>query len=159
VVRRRALLLGGGATLLAAGCGKDERVAPPPAGAALLHSLAAERALGATIAALAPRADRALMRRLADRSRGRAGILAAAISAQGGRPHDAPAPEGGGDRDEALRRGRAALEAYVTALPSLSGREQRALGVDLVAQAAADVALLGDAIGSPPDDPFPGTPS
>jgi hypothetical protein len=152
VVNRRTLVLGGGAALLAAGCGKDFVVAPPPAEPALLRALAAERALGATMAAL----DKP---RLAARSRERATRLAAELSSLGARPHDAPAPEAQADVAAGLRRGHAALEAYVAALPSLDGREQRGLGADLLAGAAGDVALLGNAFGIPADDPFPGTPA
>ena len=47
----------------------------------------------------------------------------------------------------------------MTALPSLEGRELRLLGGDLVTGAAADTALLGDALGLPVDDAFPGTPT
>ena len=47
----------------------------------------------------------------------------------------------------------------MVALPSLSGRELRLLGGDLVAGAAADTALLSDALGLPVHDPFPGTPA
>ncbi|HET8758800.1 MAG TPA: hypothetical protein VFM58_22480, partial [Solirubrobacteraceae bacterium] len=77
----------------------------------------------------------------------------------GARPHDAPAPEGHADIAAGLRRGHAALEAYVAALPALVTRARRELGADLLAEAAGDVALLGNAFGSPPQDPFPGTPS
>ena len=150
MVNRRALVLGGGAALLAAGCGKDIVVAPPPAEPALLRSLAAERALGTTMAAL----DKP---RLAQRSRERATQLAAALSELGARPHDAPAPEAQADLAAGLRRSRAALEAYVAALPSLHG-SGRELGADLLAQAAGDVALLASSFGFVPDDPFPGTP-
>ena len=152
MVGRRTLLVGGGAALLAAGCGRDEVLTPPPPEPALLRSLAAERALGATMAAL----DEP---RLAERSRERAQRLAAALSELGARPHDAPAPEARADIAAALRRSHALLEAYVAALPALGRRDQRELGADLLAAAAADVALLGDAFGSPPDDAFPGTPS
>ena len=49
------------------------------------------------------------------------------------------------------------IEAYVTGLPGQTGalREQ---GAGLVAESAADVALLGTLYGAPPQDPFPGTP-
>jgi hypothetical protein len=151
VVDRRALLLGGGAALLATGCGKDRALEPPPAESALLRALAAERALGASMSA----ADR---RALAGRSRRRAGILAATLSELGARPHDAPAPEGSSDRAGARERGQAALAAYVTALPSLTGRDQRELGTDLLVDAAGGVALFETSLGLLPDDPFPGTP-
>jgi hypothetical protein len=152
VVRRRTLVLGGGAALLAAGCGKDIVVAAPPAEPVLLRALAAERALGATMAAL----DKPV---LAARSRERSTKLAAELSSLGARPHDAPAAEAKPEIAAGLRRGRAALEAYVAALPSLEGREQRGLGADLLAGAAGDVALLGSSFGVVPHDPFPGTPS
>jgi hypothetical protein len=151
VVGRRALLAAGGAAVLAAGCGKDD-TGPPSASEALLRSLAAERALAASLAALG-------MHRLAARSRRRATRLAAAVSATGGRPHDAPARAAdGGERREAQRRGRAVLEAHVTALPSLTDHALRGLGGDVLAGAAGDVALLDRALAVPPDDPFPGTP-
>jgi hypothetical protein len=152
VVNRRTLVLGGGAALLAAGCGKDLVPEPPPAEPALRRSLAAERALGATMAALdTPR--------LAERSRARSTKLAAALSELGARPHDVPAPEAQADIAAGLRRSRAALEAYVAALPALVTRDLRELGADLLAEAAGDVALLGNAFGTPPHDPFPGTPA
>jgi hypothetical protein len=152
VVSRRALVLGGGAALLAAGCGKDVVRTPPPAEPALLRSLAAERALGASMAALDKPG-------LARRSRERATRLAAELSQLGARPHDAPAPEARADIAAGLRRGHAVLEAYVAALPALVTRPRRELGADLLAEAAGDVALLGSAFGAPPDDPFPGTPA
>jgi hypothetical protein len=150
VVGRRALLLGGGAAILAAGCGKDVPTAPPAAEPALLRSLTAERALGAAMATLE-------MRLLSQRSRERSQKLASTLSERGGDPHEAPDVTGGGD--EAVPRGRRALEAYVSLLPTLQGRDERAFGADLLAQAAADVALMGQALGTPPDDAFPGTPS
>jgi hypothetical protein len=70
------------------------------------------------------------------------------VSAAGGRPHDAPAPSGGGDP---VALGRSALAAHIAALPSL-GRDARRLGARLVTGAAADAAVLGDA-----GDPFPGS--
>jgi hypothetical protein len=152
VVSRRALVLGGGAALLAAGCGKDHVREPPPAEPALRRSLAAERALGASMAALDTL-------RLAQRSRARATRLAAALSELGARPHDVPAAEADADVAAALRRSHALLEAYVAALPALVERDQRELGADLLAEAAGDVALLGSAFGAPPVDPFPGTPA
>jgi hypothetical protein len=146
VVRRRALLLGGGAALAAAGCGKDVRVEPPPPEPALLGALAAERALGTALTALE-------LRGLAARSRARATRLASALSERGARPHDAPAPAGAAP----LPAGDEALVAYVALLPTL--RQDLAFGVDLLAEAAGDVALMGAAVGHPPDDPFPGTPT
>jgi hypothetical protein len=149
VVGRRGLLVGGGAALLAVGCGKDREISPPPATEpALLRSLAAERALGAAMAG-------EKMPALAQRSRARATQLAAALSARGARPHDAPDTATGGD---ALGRGQAALEAYVALLPAL-GRGDRGLGADLLTGAAGDVALMASARGAPPVDAFPGTPS
>jgi hypothetical protein len=152
VVSRRAVVLGGGAALLAAGCGKDVVREPPPAEPALRRSLAAERALGASMAAL----DQP---HLAQRSRERATRVAAALSELGARPHDAPAPEAQADIATGLRRGHAVLEAYVAALPAFVTRARRELGADLLAEAAGDVALLGNAFGTPPTDPFPGTPT
>jgi hypothetical protein len=142
-VTRRSLMAAGALAVLA-GCAKeDEEPAAMPADA-LLPSRAAERAFGAAVSS----------RRIAVRSRERAGQIAAAISAAGGRPHDAPAPAGGGD---AVELGRAALVAHVTVLPALEGRELRGLGAELVAGAAADVAVLEDELGEPAVDPFPGS--
>jgi hypothetical protein len=146
VVRRRALLLGGGAAIVAAGCGKDIRTEPPPPGPALLRALAAERALGTALSTLE-------LRGLAARSRARATKLAAELSERGARPHDAPAPADAAP----LPAGHDALVAYVTLLPTLD--RDRALAVDLLTEAAGDVALMGAAVGHPPDDPFPGTPT
>ena len=143
MVTRRALVAAGALAVLA-GCGKeDEEPAATPADA-LLPSLAAERAFGASVT----------LRRIAARSRERAEQIAAAISAAGGRPHDAPAPAGDGD---AVELGRAALVAHVAVLPALEGRELRGLGAELVAGAAADVAVLGDELGEQAVDPFPGS--
>lgn len=143
---RRALLFAGGATLLI-GCGKDGQ-APPSAAEAMLRELAAERRLAHDL-----QGTTGLERRIGLRSAERARRLAAAISAQGGRPHEAPAPDSRPDPGAAAARARAALEAHVAALPSLSG-ELRALGADLVAQSAADAALLGRGA-----EAFPGTPA
>jgi hypothetical protein len=129
---RRAALVAGVAVLV--GCGKDDAAAPPSepsAAEALLGALAAQRA---AVAALAT-ADRAIEARTAAGAR----RLAAALSAEGGRPHDAPQPAAGGDPEAALR---AALEAHVAALPALSTRDLRRLGAGLVAGTAADLALL-----------------
>jgi hypothetical protein len=128
VVGRRALLLGGGAALVAAGCGKDEVVGPPPA----------------------TQNERIRLRAL-DRAR----RLASAVSAAGGGPHDVRAPDTAPDASAAPKRAQAALEAHVSALPSLTGSD-RALGTDLVAASAADAALLG-APGT--GSAFPGTPA
>jgi hypothetical protein len=146
VVGRRALLLGGGAALLAAGCGKDDNVEPPPATAVMLRELAAERALAADLQG----AD-GLPGRIGDRAAARAEQLASAIAAQGGNPHDAR--EGTGDPLAASKHARAALEAHVAALPSLSGR-LREMGAGFVAESAADSAVLGAS-----GDAFPGTPA
>jgi hypothetical protein len=97
--------------------------------------------------------------RLARRSRERSTRLAAELSSLGARPHDVPAPDADADVAAGLRRGHAALEAYVAALPALVTRSRRELGTDLLAGAAGDVALLGKAFGAPPEDPFPGTPT
>jgi hypothetical protein len=133
-----------GALAVLAGCGKEDEEPTATPADALLPSLAAERGFGAAVAS----------RRIAARSRERAGQIAAAISAAGGRPHDAPAPAGDGDPDEL---GRAALVAHVAVLPALEGRELRGLGAELVAGAAADVAVLGDELGEQAVDPFPGS--
>lgn len=135
-------VLAGGALVLLGGCGEEEQdgAAPRPA-EVLLASLAAEHAFGAAAGS---------SRRVAERSRERARLLASAISAEGGRPHDAPAPTGRGGDPIAL--GRAALTAHIAALPSLGGRELRQLGVDLVVGVATDVAVLGDAT-----EAFPGS--
>ncbi|HEX5617158.1 MAG TPA: hypothetical protein VFX51_01985 [Solirubrobacteraceae bacterium] len=159
MVTRRAVVLGGGAALLATGCGKDLVREPPPAAPALRRSLAAERSLGASLVALQERGDRALLRRLATRSRRRSDTLAAALSELGARPHEVGELEARADIAAGLRRGHAALEAYVAALPALVTRARREVGADLLAEAAGDVALLGNAFGSPPSDPFPGTPA
>jgi hypothetical protein len=152
---RRGLLLAGGATIVA-GCGKEEVAALPAVTEVLLRSVAAERAL-AVAARLQRSSDRALLRRIAERADDRAGRAAAALSAAGGRPHDAPAP---GDRvGDPLERGRAALEAHVAAMPSLSGRELRSLGAFLVEGSAADLAVLNDLLGTAPGGAFPGMPA
>jgi hypothetical protein len=93
------------------------------------------------------------------RARARAARLAAAVAAEGGRPHDAPQPPA--ERvppEEAVARGQAAIVAHVVALPSLAGRELRELGAELVTGAAGDTALLSDALGIPVEEAFPGTP-
>ena len=155
MVSRRGLLLAGGAAILA-GCGKEKAAAEPTASEVLLRSVAAERAL-AVAARTQASSERAVLRRIAERAADRAGRAAAALSAAGGRPHDAPEPdEAVGDP---LERGRAALEAHVAALPSLSGRDLRSLGAFLVEGCAADVAVLEDVLASVSGDPFPGTPA
>ena len=129
----------------------------------MLRQLAAERALVAATGELptgAPRAASETVRRVSERARERARKLAAAVAAEGGRPHDAPqAAAERVDAQEALARAQAAIVAHVVALPSLAGRELRRLGADLVAGAAADTALLSDALGLPVGDAFPGTPA
>ena len=150
MVGRRALLLGGGAALLAAGCGKDEAVGPPPAAQVLLQSLVAERALAHDL-----EGSRGLNERIRLRALDRARRIASAVSAAGGGPHDVRAPDTAPDPSAAPGRAQAALESHVTALPSLKGSD-RALGTDLVAESAADAALLG-APGT--GSAFPGTPA
>jgi hypothetical protein len=162
VVTRRRLLAGGALALLAAGCGEEEEVVAAPADA-LLRELAAERDLAAATARLplgAPRAAVDMVREINTRARDRAAKLAAAVSAEGGRPHDAPPPPH--ERvpaEEAVARAQAAIVSHVVALPSLAGRELRELAAGLVAGAAADTALLSDALRMPVQDPFPGTPT
>jgi hypothetical protein len=157
VVTRRTLLAGGAVALLA-GCGEEDEPVARPADA-LLRQLAAERALAAAaptgVSGLA--ADTA--REVSARARDRAARLAAAVAAEGGRPHDAAQPSD--ERvapEEAVARGQAAIVAHVVALPSLAGRELRKLGAELVTGAAGDTALLSDALGIPVEEPFPGTP-
>ena len=151
---RRALLAGGALALLA-GCGEEEEVVAAPADV-MLRQLAAERELAAATVS-GPGAETA--REVSARANERAERLAAAVSAEGGRPHDAPQPPS--ERvspEEAIARGPAAIVAHVVALPSLAGRELRELGAELVVGAAGDTALLSDALGMPVEDPFPGTP-
>jgi hypothetical protein len=151
VVSRRALLAAAGGALLA-GCGKDRPGPPAPRpDSALLRQLAAERALEEAL-------HGAGEERLAARARGRSRRLAEAIRARGGRLYDAPPQERRpGDPAVALERAGAALAAHVAAMPDLAGRDLRRLGADLVAESAADLAVLGDALGSPQTDAFPGT--
>jgi hypothetical protein len=149
------MLLAGGAVALLAGCGEEEEVAAAPADA-LLRQLAAERELAAATVS-GPGARTA--REVSARARARAARLAAAVAAEGGRPHDAPQPPA--ERvppEEAVARGQAAIVAHVVALPSLAGRELRELGAELVTGAAGDTALLSDALGIPVEEAFPGTP-
>jgi hypothetical protein len=161
VVTRRVLLAGGAAALLA-GCGEEEEVVAAPADA-LLRQLAAERALVAATGELprgAPPAAADTVRLVSAEAAERARKLAAAVSAEGGRPHDAPQPAAERvDAGEALSRAEAAIVAHVVALPSLAGRELRLLGADMVAGAAAGTARLSDAFGTPVHDAFPGTPT
>jgi hypothetical protein len=157
VVTRR-LLLAGGAVALLAGCGEEEDVLPS-ASDALLRQLAAERALAAVTPTGVPGLAEATAQEVSRRARDRAARLAAAVSAEGGRPHDAPEPPA--ERvppEEAVARAQAAIVAHVAALPSLTGRELRELGAGMVTGAAADTALLSDALGIPVEEPFPGTP-
>jgi hypothetical protein len=160
VVTRRGLLAGGALALLV-GCGEEDNVVAAPADA-LLGQLAAERALVAATGELpqgAPPEAADTVRLVSAEAAERARKLAAAVSAEGGRPHDAPQPAAERvDAEEALARAEAAIVAHVTALPSLAGRELRLLGADMVAGAAADTARLSDALGSPVRNPFPGTP-
>jgi hypothetical protein len=165
VVTRRAALAAGVAAL--AGCGKDDAKSPPrpPSAAdALLRALAAQRAAVAALSGTAAKAQdavgRANVREIEARAAGRARNLAAAVSAEGGRPHDAPQPAGGsGEPDAALAAQRAALAAVVAALPSLSTRDLRRLGAELVAGTSADAALLADAFGDARAEAFPGAAS
>jgi hypothetical protein len=145
VVTRRGFVAAGALAVLA-GCGhQDDGEAPARPGDALLPSLAAERAFGAGVQS----------RRIAARSRERAEKIAAAISAEGGRPHDAPAPPGGAG--DPVELGHAALVAHIAALPALEGRERRRMGAELVSGAAADVAVVGDDLGEHAVDSFPGS--
>jgi hypothetical protein len=154
VVTRRGLLAGG-FVVLVAGCGEDDsEVAVASPADVLLTQLAAERAFAAATAG----AGRPVVARVHARAQERAARLARALSAAGGRPHDAPLPpRGAAAADEVLARGRAALAAHVAALPSLTSRDQRRLTAELVTDSAADVAVLGDAFEMPVSDPFPGT--
>jgi hypothetical protein len=126
-------------------------VPPPRPVAALLRQLAAEHALLGALTRL-PAHDDDLIRRLAARSRDRARRLSTAIEAEGGRP--SPRVD---DPGVAFERARAALAAHVTALPELARSDLRRLGADLVAESAADLALLGEELGEPAGDAFPGT--
>jgi hypothetical protein len=161
VVTRRALLAGGAVALLA-GCGEEEEEVVARPADALLRQLAAERALAAATGSLPTGAPRSAVHTVAEistRARDRAAKLAAAVAAEGGRPHDAPAPPDVRVAPrEAVARAEAAIVAHVVALPSLAGRERRRLGAEMVTGAAADTALLSDALRMPVDDPFPGTP-
>jgi hypothetical protein len=161
VVTRRTLLAGGAVALLT-GCGEEENVVAAPADA-MLRQLAAERALVAATGEVprgGPPAAVGTVREVSRHAQERARKLAAAVAAEGGRPHDAPQRAAERvDAQEALARAQAAIVAHVVALPSLTGSELRRLGADLVAGAAADTAVLSDALGAPVHDAFPGTPS
>ena len=163
MVTRRGLVAGGALALLgAAGCGEEDEVVAAPADA-MLRQLAAERALVAATGEVprgAPADAEDTVFEVSRHAQERARKLAAAVSAEGGRPHDAPQPPAERvDTQEALARAQAAIVAHVVALPSLAGAELRSLGAELVAGAAADTAVLSDALGAPVDDPFPGTPA
>jgi hypothetical protein len=161
VVTRRALLASGAVALLA-GCGEEDEVIAAPADA-LLRQLAAERDLAAATTRLplgAPRSAVPVLREINTRARDRAMKLAAAVSAEGGRSHDAPQPPASRvPAEEAVARAQAAIVAHVVALPSLPGRQLRELAAGLVGGAAADTALLSDALRMPVHDAFPGTPT
>ena len=104
------------------------------------------------------RSERALLRRIAQRAEGRAGRRGRRRCAScSGR--SAGSPEREEPVGDPLERGRAALEANVAALPSLSGRDLRELGAFLVEGSAADLALLEDVFGPVSGDAFPGTPA
>ena len=158
---RRGLLAAGGLALLA-GCGKDDAAEPlPTASESLLLQLAAERASAASLDGLdarAPAADRELVRRLARRADDRARRLAAAVAAEGGRPHDAPAPDEPDSAvpDDAIERSRAAVAAHVEGIQWLGGDELRRLGTGLVTESAADLAVLGAVFGISTAEAFPG---
>ena len=153
MVTRRGLLAASALAVLA-GCAEDEEAEPASPSSALLGSLAAERALSA-----ATSSGRPVVRDVSARARERARRLAAAVSAVGGRPHDAPEPASGNTSPgDIVARGRAALAAHVAALPSLEGRELRTLAADMVAGAAADAAVLADTFDLAAADAFPGTP-
>jgi hypothetical protein len=157
VVSRRLFLAGGAAALLV-GCGEEEEVVASPADA-MLRQLAAERELAAAIPTGVSGDAAETVREVSARARDRAERLAAAVAAEGGRPHDAPQPpDERVSPEEAVERGRAAIVAHVVALPSLAGRELRELGAELVTGAGGDTALLSDALGIPVQDAFPGTP-
>jgi len=158
VVTRRGLLLAGvaGGATIVAGCGKDEVAAAPSASEVLRRVVRAENALALAVRTQAA-PERALLERIAERADGRAGIVIPVLQRLGGpRAEVLELDEPVGDP---LERGRAALEAHVTALPSLSGRELRDLGAFLVEGCAADLALLESVLGPVSGDAFPGTPA
>jgi hypothetical protein len=150
VVTRRGLLAGGAVCVLA-GCGEQEQAVTAPADA-LRRQFDAESAFAAATAGLPRRRAQAI----STRARARATKLATRLAAEGGEPPDTPPGERVSPED-AVARGQAAIAAHVVALPSLTG-ELRTLGAEMVIGAAADTALLGDALGVPAADPFPGTP-
>jgi hypothetical protein len=147
-VSRRTLLVGG--TALVLGCGKDDAAVPPPRPeSALLRQLAAERELLHGLEA-------GRQPRLAARSRARSRRIAVAITARGGRLHDAPLREEA-PAEPPIALARAALAAHVAALPDLAGRDLRRLGSELVEESAADLAVLGARLGERAGEAFPGT--
>jgi hypothetical protein len=146
--------------VLLAGCGEEEDVTPP-ASEALLSQLAAESALAAATSSLpagAPRSAGPTVREISARASRRAETVAAAAADEGAPATFEIEPAERVDAAEAVARGRAAIVAHVVALPSLTGRELRQLGAEMVTGAAADTALLSDALGLPVEDSFPGTP-
>ena len=154
---RRALFAGGALALLAPGCGEEENVVARPDDA-LQRQLDAESALAAASTELpvgAPRAAAETVREVSARSEARVRRLATALSDD---RHEIAKGERVG-AEQAVALARAAIVAHVVALPSLAGPELRRLGADLIAGAAADAAVLSDALGSPVHDPFPGTPA
>jgi hypothetical protein len=158
VVTRRALL--GGAVVLLAGCGEEEDDTPT-ASEALLRQFAAESELAGATSSLptgAPRSAAPALREISARAKQRAETVGAAAAAAG-----APATLEAElaervDAAGAVALAQAAIVAHVTALPSLTGRELRQLGAEMVTGAAADTALLSDALRIPVADAFPGTP-
>jgi hypothetical protein len=154
---RRGFLAGGALALLAAGCGEEENVVARPDDA-LQRQLEAETALAAATAEVpvgAPRTAADTVREVSARSEARMRRLATAHSDQ---RYETVKVERV-DAEQAVAIGQAAIVAHVAALPSFTGPEQRRLGADLVAGAAADTAVLSDALGIPVHDPFPGTPA
>jgi hypothetical protein len=182
----------GGAALLA-GCGKDDAAQPPPRPLdALTRELAAEQAASgalvdlirsAALGTVPKGARREPVRRIFHRTRGRARRLAAAVTAEGGRPYDAAAHAAAraagaaawdaataGDRvaapkaffgdpragDFAIAALRAAVAAHVAALPDLTP-DLRELALRLTPEAAADLAVLGSVLGVPAAEAFPGS--
>ena len=155
---RRGLLLAGfaGGATIVAGCGKDDVAAEPSAGEVLRRAVDAESAFALAVRTQAS-SERTLLRRIAQRADDRAGrVIPVLQQMAGGR---AAEPERDGPVGDPLERGRAALEAHVTALPSLSGRELRDLGAFLVEGCAADLALLESVLGPASGEAFPGTPA
>lgn len=153
-------MLAGGALALLAGCGEEEEVVATPADA-LARQLDAEWALADATGTLpegAPRSAAGVVREVHARAQARAKKVAAAAPAKSGPPTYEIKPVKRVDATEAVAHAQAAIVAHVAALPSLAGRDLRALGAEMVTGAAADAALLGDALGVPVDDPFPGTP-